>query len=140
MKLPSREQIMDRLATVNDPELHKDLVSLNMVKGVEIANDGRVDVHVELTTPACPLKDQITAVCTNLMREASQEIIATMMKNNSELIEQEQDDLKRWIKEKVDAIIPPHALKVINAWPPPPVESHTSNSTENIILTGKDEE
>lgn len=54
----TREQVLEQLKTVQDPELHKDLVTLNMVK--DIAIDGpRVRVHVELTTPACPLKDQI---------------------------------------------------------------------------------
>ncbi len=60
MAAVSREQVLDRLRTVNDPELHKDLVTLNMIKDVAI-DGGRVKVHVELTTPACPLKDQIRA-------------------------------------------------------------------------------
>ncbi len=52
------DQVFDVLRTVNDPELHRDIVTLNMVKDVRI--DGpTVHVHVELTTPACPLKDQI---------------------------------------------------------------------------------
>ena len=55
----TNEQVMERLRTVNDPELHRDIVTLNMVKGVAI-DGGAVNVHVELTTPACPLKDQIT--------------------------------------------------------------------------------
>ncbi|MCH7604259.1 MAG: P-loop NTPase [Planctomycetes bacterium] len=55
----TEEQILDQLRTVNDPELHRDLVSLKMIKEVTI-DGGRVGVHVELTTPACPLKDQIT--------------------------------------------------------------------------------
>jgi ATP-binding protein involved in chromosome partitioning len=46
------------LRKVHDPELHKDLVSLNMIKNVAVC-DGHVRVHVELTTPACPLKDQV---------------------------------------------------------------------------------
>ncbi|NUN50370.1 MAG: Mrp/NBP35 family ATP-binding protein [Candidatus Brocadiae bacterium] len=50
--------VMDALKTVNDPELDRDLVSLNMIKGVDTAG-GAVTVHVELTTPACPLKDRI---------------------------------------------------------------------------------
>ena len=53
------EQVTERLRTVNDPELHKDLVSLKMIKNVSI-DGGSVRVEVELTTPACPLKDQIT--------------------------------------------------------------------------------
>ncbi len=58
MSTVTREQVLDRLKTVKDPELHKDLVTLNMIKDVAIDN-GRVHVHVELTTPACPMKDQI---------------------------------------------------------------------------------
>ena len=58
MSAVTKEQVMDQLRTVNDPELHKDLVSLNMIKNVAIC-DGHVKVHVELTTPACPLKDTI---------------------------------------------------------------------------------
>lgn len=54
----TREKVLELLRTVNDPELHKDLVTLNMIKEVSIAG-GAVRVHVELTTPACPLKDQI---------------------------------------------------------------------------------
>ncbi len=54
----TKEQVLEQLRTVNDPELHKDLVTLNMIKNVAIC-DGHVKVHVELTTPACPLKDQI---------------------------------------------------------------------------------
>jgi ATP-binding protein involved in chromosome partitioning len=54
----TREAVMEQLRTVNDPELHRDLVTLNMIKEVAIEG-GRVRVHVELTTPACPLKDQI---------------------------------------------------------------------------------
>lgn len=56
----TKEQVLDQLRTVNDPELHKDLVTLNMIKDVAVEG-GRVRVHVELTTPACPLKDRIRA-------------------------------------------------------------------------------
>jgi len=49
---------MAALATVKDPELHRDIVSLNMVKELVI-DGGRVALTVELTTPACPLKGQI---------------------------------------------------------------------------------
>ncbi len=54
-----REAVMAALATVNDPELHRDIVSLGMVKQVEIEG-GRVAVTIELTTPACPLKEVFT--------------------------------------------------------------------------------
>jgi len=54
----SEKQVLNALSTVQDPELHKDLITLNMVKGVAI-DGATVRVHVELTTPACPLKDKI---------------------------------------------------------------------------------
>jgi ATP-binding protein involved in chromosome partitioning len=55
----TRESVMAALATVNDPELHRDLVSLGMVKNVDLPEPGLVIVQVQLTTPACPLKGQI---------------------------------------------------------------------------------
>lgn len=55
-----QEEILAALRTVNDPELHRDLVSLGMVKGVDVV-EGAVTVQVQLTTPACPLKGTIEA-------------------------------------------------------------------------------
>ncbi|MCJ7535806.1 MAG: Mrp/NBP35 family ATP-binding protein [Anaerolineales bacterium] len=49
---------MAALGKVQEPELHKDLVSLNMIRDVQI-QDGDVGFTVMLTTPACPLRDQI---------------------------------------------------------------------------------
>jgi len=52
------EQVMEALKSVLDPEIGKDLVTLNMIKDVTI--DGKkATVAVELTTPACPLKSKI---------------------------------------------------------------------------------
>lgn len=56
--MPSVEEIRKALSTVQEPELHKDIVSLNMVKGITCEN-GIVETTIELTTPACPLKDEI---------------------------------------------------------------------------------
>jgi ATP-binding protein involved in chromosome partitioning len=50
--------IYEALKTVQEPELGRDIVSLNMVKEVEIS-DSAVSLKIELTTPACPLKDEI---------------------------------------------------------------------------------
>ena len=51
-------RLIEALKTVNDPELHKDLVSLGMVKAAQVVGD-TARITIELTTPACPLKDQI---------------------------------------------------------------------------------
>jgi ATP-binding protein involved in chromosome partitioning len=50
--------IYDALKTVQEPELGRDIVTLNMVKDVAI-NELSVALKIELTTPACPLKDEI---------------------------------------------------------------------------------
>jgi ATP-binding protein involved in chromosome partitioning len=55
---PIDQQIMAQLATVQEPELHKDLVTLNMIRNLKVEGD-TVSLTVMLTTPACPLKDQI---------------------------------------------------------------------------------
>lgn len=55
----SQEQVLEVLKTVQDPELHKDIVSLGMVKKVSVSGSD-VSLEVTLTTPACPLKDRIT--------------------------------------------------------------------------------
>jgi ATP-binding protein involved in chromosome partitioning len=54
--MPTHEQIQDSLRKVIDPELRKDIVSLGMVRSIEMPEDGRVDVIVSLTTPGCPIR------------------------------------------------------------------------------------
>jgi ATP-binding protein involved in chromosome partitioning len=56
----SREQVLDALRVVKDPDLHKDIVTLNFVKEVRVEG-GEVDFTIELTTPACPVRDEMKA-------------------------------------------------------------------------------
>jgi ATP-binding protein involved in chromosome partitioning len=58
MANPSEKDILTALSRVEDPELHRDIVSLNMVRDVKIDGD-RVSLKVVLTTPACPLSGAI---------------------------------------------------------------------------------
>jgi ATP-binding protein involved in chromosome partitioning len=58
----TKERVLDALRPVEDPELHKSLVELGMIKDVLI-QDGSVTVEVTLTTPACPLKSKIKEDC-----------------------------------------------------------------------------
>ena len=59
MSLPSVTQILDALRVVQDPDLRRDIVALDFVKHVVVGQDGRVSFAIELTTPACPVKDQL---------------------------------------------------------------------------------
>lgn len=54
----TKEVVLSALSHVQEPELHKDLVSLNMIKDIEIEGEN-VRFTVMLTTPACPLRSQI---------------------------------------------------------------------------------
>ena len=54
------EQVLNALKNVQDPDLHKDIVALGFVKDVRIQG-GEVDFTIELTTPACPVKDSLKA-------------------------------------------------------------------------------
>ncbi|WP_322921382.1 Mrp/NBP35 family ATP-binding protein [Nocardioides renjunii] len=59
MSTPTQQQVMDALATVNDPEIKRPITELGMVDSVEVGPDGSVQVHVLLTVAGCPLKDTI---------------------------------------------------------------------------------
>lgn len=54
----TKENVLAALSTVQEPELHRDLVSLNMIKDISI-DGGNISFTVELTTPACPLRGRI---------------------------------------------------------------------------------
>ena len=61
--------VLDALRVVQDPDLHKDIVALGFVKNVRI-DGGRVSFAIELTTPACPVKD--------LMREQARAAVSAL--------------------------------------------------------------
>src|SRR5918993_1146498 len=61
------EEILKALSNVQEPDLGKDLVTLNMVKDIQIAGK-KVSFTVVLTTPACPLKDMIMNACINAIK------------------------------------------------------------------------
>ncbi|QVQ54045.1 Mrp/NBP35 family ATP-binding protein [Spiractinospora alimapuensis] len=56
---PTTEQVNAALATVKDPEIHRPLTELDMVKNVEILDGGHVHVSIYLTVAGCPMKDRI---------------------------------------------------------------------------------
>lgn len=62
------DKVKQALSKVNDPELQKDLVSLNMVRDIKIDGD-KLSLTVMLTTPACPLKGIIEEDCIKVLIE-----------------------------------------------------------------------
>lgn len=63
----TQEKILEALSNVQEPDLGKDIVTLNMVKDIEI-NGNEVSFTVVLTTPACPMKDMIRNACINAVK------------------------------------------------------------------------
>ena len=62
------DQVLEKLATVIDPDLKKDIVSMGMIKDLEL-NSGDLKFTLELTTPACPFNDEIEADVRNAIDE-----------------------------------------------------------------------
>ena len=71
MTTPTLEQVNAALATVNDPEIKRPITELGMVDRVDIADDGRVAVHVLLTVSGCPLKETITREVTGAVSKVN---------------------------------------------------------------------
>ncbi len=60
MPAVTEEQVLDALRKVQDPELHRDVVSLGMIEGLRV-DGGTVSLTLNLTTPACPLRAEMEA-------------------------------------------------------------------------------
>jgi ATP-binding protein involved in chromosome partitioning len=54
--MPTRDQVLEALKAVIDPELHRNIVELGMVRSIDISEQGAVNVTVSLTTAGCPIK------------------------------------------------------------------------------------
>lgn len=63
----TKEKILEALSNVQEPDLGKDLVTLNMIKDIEI-NGNDVSFTIILTTPACPMKDMMGTASTNAIK------------------------------------------------------------------------
>src|SRR3954464_1896319 len=66
--MPTRDQILEALKVVIDPELHRNIVELGMVRNVAISDQGAVNVTVSLTTPGCPIKGHFQNGVTQAVR------------------------------------------------------------------------
>lgn len=74
----TKEAVLNALSNVEEPDLGKDLVTLNMVRDIQV--DGKhVSFTVELTTPACPLKEMIEKACVTAIKHlVDKEAIVTV--------------------------------------------------------------
>jgi len=87
------KQLLQALSNVDDPDLKKDIVTLGMVQHIDITPD-KIYFEVELTTPACPMKDMIQHACTTAVRHFISKDIALEIKMTSRVTGQERHELK----------------------------------------------
>ena len=66
---PTTEQVTEALSRVNDPEIHRPITELGMVKEVEVSPDGAVRVDVWLTVAGCPMRETITREVTGAVSQ-----------------------------------------------------------------------
>ena len=69
MAVPSSQQVLDVLSHIQDPDLGRDVVSLGMIKELEVSPQGKVSFTFELTTPACPVRDRFKTQAQDLVGE-----------------------------------------------------------------------
>ena len=86
----NKDQIIEALSYVEDPDLKKDLVSLGMIQDLSI-NGAEVAFDLVLTTPACPMKESIVNACKNAIYTMvnSEAIVKINITSN---VQQSRDD------------------------------------------------
>jgi ATP-binding protein involved in chromosome partitioning len=90
----TQENILQALKVVQDPDLHRDIVALNFVKNLKITGND-VSFSLELTTPACPVRDQFKVDCERAIRSAVSNVgkIEIQMTSNVATHENQQKEL-----------------------------------------------
>jgi len=95
MAAPTLEDVHQALTTVNDPEIRRPITELDMVKSVDVAEDGAVVVTVYLTVAGCPMRDTITkdvtAAVAKVAGVTSVEVVLDVM----------SDEQRQGLKEKL---------------------------------------
>ena len=92
-RMPTRDQILEALKVVIDPELHRNIVELGMVRNIDISEQGAVNVTVSLTTPGCPIKGHFQNGVTNAVK--SVEGVTAVSVGFDVLTDQEKQGLQR---------------------------------------------
>lgn len=101
--MPTQEQVLEVLATVEDPEIHKPITELGMVDEVSIQGT-TVGVRIKLTIPGCPLKDTITRDVTTAL-EALDDVELVQVAFGS-MTEEERKDLSSSLRAQAGASNP----------------------------------
>jgi ATP-binding protein involved in chromosome partitioning len=105
--VPTKEQVLEALATVDDPEIGKPITELGMVD--EVAIEGRrVGIRIKLTIPGCPLKDRITQDVTAAVKQLGD--VDDVQIVFGSMTDQERQDLSASIRAERGAANPEMAI------------------------------
>lgn len=100
----TEKDILKALGNVQEPDLGKDLVTLNMVKNIEIAGN-EVSFTVVLTTPACPMKDLIKNACINAVELlVNKEALVTVNFTSNTTSLRKDDNVLRGVKNIIAVV------------------------------------
>jgi ATP-binding protein involved in chromosome partitioning len=89
--MPTTEHIIDALRPVEDPELHRSIVDLGMVRNVDVRADGSVGVLIALTVAGCPLRNEIQNRVTQALVPLG---VTTVALDFTVMTDQEREDLR----------------------------------------------
>jgi ATP-binding protein involved in chromosome partitioning len=104
---PSVDAIRSALAGVDDPEIHKPITELGMVKDIRVLDHGKVEVAVYLTVAGCPMKDTITQRVTTAVSAVSN---VTAVSVELDVMDDEQrKELRRKVRGDADEPVIPFA-------------------------------
>lgn len=93
----SNQDILNALKHVDDPDLKKDLVTLNMIRDLNVEGN-KVNFSVYLTTPACPMKDFIENACRNAIAHFVSDDLLVNIKMTSEVIGHSKSEILPRVK------------------------------------------
>jgi ATP-binding protein involved in chromosome partitioning len=99
-QVPDVEAVRAALARVEDPEIHKPITDLGMVKDVTIGENGAVHVEIYLTVSGCPLRDKITRDVTAAVSEVDGVRHVTV--DLDVMSDQQRTELRRSLRGDVD--------------------------------------
>jgi len=89
----TREQVVDALRPVEDPELHRSIVDIGMLRNVDVADNGHVSILVALTIAGCPLRNEITNRVMTAVR--SLDGVADVSLDFTVMTDQDREELRK---------------------------------------------
>jgi ATP-binding protein involved in chromosome partitioning len=107
MAAPSVEAIRSALAGVEDPEIHRPITELGMVKDIRVLDHGKVEIAVFLTVAGCPMKDTITQRVTTAVSAVSG--VTTVSVELDVMNDEQRKELRRTVKGDADEPVIPFA-------------------------------